>query len=69
VSKERVPTNVPEDLVRELEERQLETVRKSLIKAAEIKDKRQMWFAVRDIFNLLTMIVSPELQVKTTYEH
>jgi hypothetical protein len=57
------------DQVAELEEAQLETVRESLRKAAEIRDKRQLWFAVRDIFTLLTMIVSPEIMVRTTYEH
>ena len=41
----------------------LEFVREQLRKAAEVKDPREMWYAVRDILNLLTMIVVPAEEI------
>ena len=40
-------------------------MRQSLKKAAEIREVRDMWYAVRDILNLLTMIIVPEPDVIT----
>jgi len=53
-----------EDQVKDLEAQELERVREMLKKAAEIKDPRQMWFMVRDILNLLTLIIVPAEQVQ-----
>ena len=39
------------------EDKDLILVRSSLRQAADIRDPREMWYAVRDILNLLTMIV------------
>ena len=52
-----------QDDAKELQDQQLETVRDSLRKAAEIKDPREMWFTVRDILNLLTLLIVPEPDV------
>jgi len=52
-----------EDLYREAAEKELEVVREGLRKAAEIKDPRQMWQAVQEVQNLLTMIVWPNAEV------
>ena len=41
------------------QDQELETVRDSLRKAADIKDPREMWFTVRDILNLLTLLIVP----------
>ena len=41
----------------------LEQVREWLRQAAEIEDPRAMWYAVRDVMNLLTMIVVPNPEV------
>jgi len=38
----------------------LDEVRGYLRQAADIKDPRQMWYAVRDILNLLTLMIVPE---------
>ena len=43
----------------QMEEEELLVVRESLRKAAEIKNPRYMWFAVRDALNLLTLIIEP----------
>lgn len=37
----------------------IEEIRTWLRKAAEIKDPREMWYAVRDILNALTLIIVP----------
>ena len=52
-----------QDDAKELQDQQLETVRDSLRKAAEIKDPREMWYAVRDILNLLALLIVPEPDV------
>ena len=41
----------------------LEDVRKYLRQAAAVKDARAMWYAVRDIMNLLTLMVGAYPQV------
>jgi len=38
----------------------LETVRRGLRLAANVKDPREMWYVVRELFNLLTLIVTGE---------
>ena len=48
---------------KELQDQQLETVRDSLRKAADIQDPREMWFFLRDIMNLLTLLIVPEPDV------
>ena len=48
-----------QDDAKELQDQQVETVRDSLRKAAEIEDLREMWYAIRDILNLLTLIIVP----------
>ena len=48
-----------QDDAKELQDQQVETVRESLRKAAEIEDLREMWYAIRDILNLLTLIIVP----------
>lgn len=58
-----------EDLYREAREKELEVVREGLRKAAEIKDPRQMWYAVQEIQNLLTLIVWPEAEVAVLKPH
>jgi len=52
-----------EDLYREAREKELEVVRQGLRKAAEIRDPKQMWNAVQEVQNLLTMILYPEADV------
>lgn len=41
----------------------LEDIRGFIRKAAEIKDPREMWFALRDVLNLLAMLLVPEPDV------
>lgn len=43
----------------------LQAARKALLKAAELKDVTQMWYLVRDVLNLLTMILNPEPVILT----
>ena len=43
----------------------IDDIREFLKKAATIKDPREMWYAVRDILNLLTMMIVPEPDVIT----
>ena len=38
-------------------DKDLEFVREKLREASEVKDPRDMWYVVRDLFNLLTTIV------------
>ena len=52
-----------QDDAKELQDQQVETVRESLRKAAEIEDLREMWYAIRDILNLLTLIIVPAPEV------
>lgn len=47
------------DEARELEEKKIEEVRELLHEAADIEDPRDMWYAVRDILNLLTLLIVP----------
>lgn len=42
------------------EEADLKAVRRGLIQASEIKDPWTMWFMLRDVFNLLTMILEDQ---------
>lgn len=41
------------------QEKDLEFVREQLRKAADVKDPRDMWFVVRDILGLLTLMIVP----------
>ena len=41
------------------DKKDLADIRLALRKAADIKDPRDMWYTVRDILNLLTMLVVP----------
>ena len=52
-----------QDDAKDLRDQQLETVRSSLRKAADIQDLREMWFFLRDIMNLLTLLIVPEPDV------
>ena len=44
-------------------EKDLDEIRELLRQAADIKDPRDMWFTVRDILNLLTLLIVPAGQV------
>ena len=52
-----------QDDAKELQEKEVELIRDSLRKAADIKDLREMWFTVRDILNLLALILVPEAEM------
>lgn len=52
-----------QDDAKELQDNKLEEIRDYLRKAADIKDPREMWFAVRDILNLLALLIVPEPDV------
>jgi len=45
------------------QEKDLNFVRRQLRKAAKIQDPRDMWYAVRDILNLLTIMLNPAATV------
>lgn len=45
-------------------EKDLAEIRELLRKAAEIKDPRDLWFMVRDILNLLTLLIVPAGEVE-----
>jgi len=47
------------------QEKDLNFVRRQLRKAARIQDPKDMWFAVRDILNLLTIMLNPAAAVLT----
>ena len=47
----------------EKDTKDLEDIRKWLRQAAEIQDPREMWYALRDILNALTLIVVPNPEV------
>jgi hypothetical protein len=49
-----------------VEDKGLDEVRDLLRKAAEIQDARELWYMVRDILNLLTMMIVPSAQVVTS---
>ena len=53
-----------QDLAAEVEAQKVEEVRELLRKAADIRDPRDMWYTVRDIFNLLTLLVVPAGKVR-----
>lgn len=57
------------DMVKELEEDQLRHVRESLVKASEVKDPTDMWYLIRDILNLLTLILYPEVPKESKVEY
>ena len=47
------------DDARELQKKAIDDVRDKLRKAAELEDPRDMWYLVRDILNLLTLLITP----------
>jgi len=48
-----------EQQAQDLENQQIEYVREQLKKAAEIKNPKDMWYAVKDILDLLTLLIVP----------
>ena len=48
-----------QDDAKKLQDDKLEEIREFLHKAADIKDPREMWYTVRDILNLLTLLIVP----------
>lgn len=48
-----------QDEAKELEEKKFDEVRDMLRKAADVEDPRDMWLLVRDILNLLTLLITP----------
>ena len=53
-----------QDEAQEIQTKKIEEVRELLRKAADIKDPRDMWYTVRDILNLLTLLIVPPGQVE-----
>ena len=47
-----------QDEAKELEEKKFDDVRELLRKAAELEDPRDMWLLVKDIYTLLTMLLT-----------
>lgn len=52
------------DEAQDLEEKKIMEVRELLRQAADVKDPRDMWFCVRDIFNLLTLLIVPPEKIE-----
>ena len=48
---------------KQLQPKDLEEIRGFIRKAAEVKDPRELWFTLRDIMNLLTLLIVPEPEV------
>lgn len=69
--KGRVPKEITSAkvTVKELEEDQLIHVRESLVKASKVRDATDMWYLVRDILNLLTLILYPEVPKEEKSEY
>jgi len=55
-----------QDTAKEIQDKKIEDVRAALRKAAEIKNPEDMWYVVRDILNLLTLLIVPAPQVVTS---